>query len=283
MTLLLNMSKAEGLYLSADYRGVNSATEEFIDDERVKFLTVHYPGGTKAMIAFTGIAILKDGTPVGTWLRETLRGRTEAFDVSMAHLHARLKRDFERYRQHLIVTVIVMGGDGRRGFGGFTNQKASGYISRDFGYRMDELSGPQAFAGGAPAAQAEDNGQFELIKQQLLVRPRHPRDHMNMLAAINRRVAEADQRRAIATDVDGAIGTVSPFCHVAFIPATNEYEPESRVYTNPDEVNPPFAMPLLFHGIDTEYGFKMVLEMSQNGGAFNHDPEEAQRLTDRRP
>jgi hypothetical protein len=64
-----------------------------------------------------------------------VRGETETFDVSMAHLHSRLKRDFEPYRQHLIVTVTVMDGDGvRRGFGGFTNQRASRYISRDFGY-----------------------------------------------------------------------------------------------------------------------------------------------------
>jgi hypothetical protein len=108
------MNKPEGIYLCADYRVTDSYTGVFIDDERVKHLTVHYPGDLKALIGFTGIAELKDGTPVGDWLMETLRGQTEVFDASMAHLHSRLKRDFERYRQHLIVTVNVMDGNGRR-------------------------------------------------------------------------------------------------------------------------------------------------------------------------
>jgi hypothetical protein len=50
---------------------------------------VHYPGDLKALIGFTGIAELKDGTPVGDWLMDTLRGETEVFDASMAHLHSR--------------------------------------------------------------------------------------------------------------------------------------------------------------------------------------------------
>jgi hypothetical protein len=210
VTLILGMSKPEGIYLSADYRLTKSATGEFVDDSAVKLLSVHYPGGTKAMLAYTGIAMLDDGTPVGVWLRETLRGRSEPFDMSMAHLYERLKRDFAKYRQHVIVNAIVMGGDGRRRWGGFTNQKASGYISRDFNYEMNEYTEPGAFASGSPAVKAEANGLFDSVKDQLKVRPRHVRDHMNMLAAVTRRVAEADRLRALATGVEGAVGTVSP-------------------------------------------------------------------------
>jgi hypothetical protein len=52
----LGMSKPEGIYLSVDYRVSNSRTREVIDDEPVKFLTVHYPPehvGPKALIAYT--------------------------------------------------------------------------------------------------------------------------------------------------------------------------------------------------------------------------------------
>lgn len=93
MTLILGMSKPEGIYLSVDYRVTNSQTGKTLDDASVKFLTVHYPPdkvGPKALIAYTGIAQLRDGTSVGDWLRETLRGETEVFDGSMEHLHQRL-------------------------------------------------------------------------------------------------------------------------------------------------------------------------------------------------
>jgi len=55
VTLILGMSKPEGIYLSVDYRVSNSGTREVIDDESVKFLTVHYPPehvGPKALIAY---------------------------------------------------------------------------------------------------------------------------------------------------------------------------------------------------------------------------------------
>lgn len=95
VTLILGMSKADGIYMSTDFRVSDARTGELVDDGSVKFLTVHYPpeGGPRALFGYTGLAILEDGTPVGTWIRETLRGRTEVIDRSMAHLRARLDRD----------------------------------------------------------------------------------------------------------------------------------------------------------------------------------------------
>lgn len=86
MTLILGMSKAEGIYLSADHRITEYPSGRLVDDASTKFLTVHYPPdkeGPKALLAYTGLAELPDGTPMGTWLRETLRGETEVFDQSI--------------------------------------------------------------------------------------------------------------------------------------------------------------------------------------------------------
>jgi hypothetical protein len=60
------MSKAEGIYLSADYRVTDARTGKLIDDASVKHLRVDYPpdqAGPKALMAFTGLARLRDGTP----------------------------------------------------------------------------------------------------------------------------------------------------------------------------------------------------------------------------
>jgi hypothetical protein len=110
VTLILGMSKPDGIYLSVDYRVTNSRTGRLLDDASVKHLQVTYPPdktGPRALLAYTGLAILPDGTPTGTWIRETLRGESEVFDVSMGHLRGRLERDIARLREALIINVLV--------------------------------------------------------------------------------------------------------------------------------------------------------------------------------
>ena len=82
MTLILGMSKPEGIYLSADFRVTEHPSRRLIDDAAVKLLDVQFPpdGGTRALIAYTSLAILPDTTPVGTWLVETMRGESEVPD-----------------------------------------------------------------------------------------------------------------------------------------------------------------------------------------------------------
>ena len=125
MTLILGMSKAEGIYLSADFRVTESSTGRLVDDTSVKLLDVQFPpeGGTRALIAFTGLAILPDGTPMGTWLRETIRGELEVPDQAMAHLRTRLDRDVARLRIGFILNALLIEGQHgeRRLFGAFTN------------------------------------------------------------------------------------------------------------------------------------------------------------------
>lgn len=148
MTLILGMSKADGIYMSTDYRVTTGRTGKVVDDAAPKFLHVHYPpeGGPRALLAYTGLAILPDGTRTGDWMRETLRGdMSEGFDQSMAHLRARLNRDIARLKQLLIINVMVIAG-GQRSFGGLSNLKAvngADLILQDsFGYVMQELKEP---------------------------------------------------------------------------------------------------------------------------------------------
>lgn len=244
MTLILGMSKPEGIYLSVDYRVSNSRTREVIDDESVKFLTVHYPPenvGPKALIAYTGIALLPDGTPVGHWLRETLRGETEVIDDSMRHLHERLNRDFAKFRAPLIVNVLVVEsvqGD-RRLVGGFTNVQSDGSVKPTFGYEMHEHSEPFVFANGSGYARVVADKHFDVLRGQLAVRPRRVQSHMKLLATVNRRVAKVES-------------SVSPHCHVAFINADDRTAPTSQVFVERGE-SVPFSMPMVVFGIDLSY------------------------------
>jgi hypothetical protein len=244
MTLILGMSKAEGIYMSTDYRVTRAG--RLVDVAAVKFLDVMYPPleeGPRALLAYTGIALLPDGTPTGTWIRETVRGESEGFDKSMDHLRSRLDRDIAPLGEPLILNVMVMYGE-RRFFGGLTNVrirpgKWRADLMESFVYDMNELDKPFVFANGSGAAKALANRFLHRVQEQLSARPRRPHDHMKLLAIINRRVA--------AKDLD-----VSPFCHVTFLNAPGEdpLSARSDTFTKRDESPVPFEMPLVMVGID---------------------------------
>ena len=181
MTLVLGMSKREGIYLSADYRVTDLRSGRLVDDASVKHLTVHYPpeGGPKVLFAYSGLAVLPDGAPTGRWLRETLRGESEFIDQSMAHLRDRLDRDVAPAKVPLVVNALVLEGD-RRLFGGLSNLRRDGRVVDSFGYVMNELDGPFWFANGSGAAAVIADERFELLRRQLDVRPRKPLDHMRL-------------------------------------------------------------------------------------------------------
>jgi hypothetical protein len=257
MTLIMGMAKAEGIYLSADYRVTEHPSGRLVDDAAIKFLTIHHPPdktGPKAMMAYTGLAFAPDGTPMGTWLRETLRGETEVFDRSMAHLRERLDRDIGPRRWPLIVNALLLQGD-KRYVGGLTNMKFTDEsrskieITDTFEYVLHEVPQAFAFANGSGAAKVIAEGHFEKVQKLLSVRPRKVEDHMNLLAAINRKVADK-------TD------TVSSFCHVSYINADDTTSPTSRTFTKPGE-SVPFEMPMLLFGIDLTDMMRDFWERSQ--------------------
>jgi hypothetical protein len=242
VTLIVAMSKPEGIYMAVDYRVTDSRTGRLVDDASIKYLTVHYPpsNGPRALVAYTGLAVLPDGTPTGTWIRETLRGETESPDRSMAHLRLRLNRDFARLRYPLIVNVLALH-DRKRYFGGLSNMRRDpagrGRVQGQFGYLMKELKEPSLVANGSGAVVAASDGRFQRMQSLLDVVPRRPQDFMNLLALTNRSIAASEP-------------SVSPFCHVSFINSTDYgFGSESRSYVQGGE-SVPFVMPLLLEGVD---------------------------------
>jgi hypothetical protein len=262
MTLILGMTKPEGIYLSVDYRVSNVKTRVLIDDTSVKHLTVHYApeDGPKALMAYTGVAQLPDGMPVGDWLKETVRGHDEVFDVSVQHLKGRLDRDLSRYlyRHQAPLIVVILAIHGNECFlgdfhnielvGGFdsTQQKLS--VAKKFGYEMTKLAEPSWWAFGGGRKHVKTGGHSSKLDHALKVRPRQPQNHMKLLAAVNRQVAKVDN-------------TVSPHCHVSFIPASDYFStenqrpgwgPASQVFVEHGE-SVPFTMPMIVHGIDLSF------------------------------
>jgi hypothetical protein len=276
VTLILAMSKPEGIYMSVDFRVSDSKTRECLDDASVKFLTVQYPpdvGGPTAVFAYTGLAMLPDGTHVGDWLRETLRGETQLFDASMQHLLERLNRDLARYRAPLIVNILVLAGE-RRYSGGFSNVNADFSIRPSFGYQLQDVTGqPGVFFNGSGARRVIDDGHGERLRQQLTVRPRHPHNHMKLLASVNRRVAKVES-------------SVSPHCQVIFISADDRSSGGSMAFLEHGE-SVPFRYPSILMGIDLSYvaeNFHQSVLDTRAGASddFALDPDEVNKNLKRR-
>lgn len=248
------MSKPEGIYLSADYRVTDARTSRVLDDAASKMLTIHYPpleGGPKVLLAFTGLAVLPDGTPMLQWIRESLRGESEVIDQSMAHLGARLKRDIAslRPRVPLVINFLVLESNDRRLVGAFTNLRrtdANVRIAPRFEYQVMELSAPFCFANGSGAAPALADGHMERLRPHLEVVPRKPLNHMNLLASLNRRVARRDP-------------AVSPYCHVSFIGSSERFPPQGQTFTQRGE-SVPFEMPFILAGIDMTESMRSLAE-----------------------
>lgn len=222
----------------------NSRTRELINDISIKTLTMHYPplndGGPKVLLGFTGLAELPDGTPMITWIRETLRGESEVINQSLNHLRKRLNRDIAPLQQPLIINFLVLERY-RRLFGGLTNLRTplpgQTPVMPGFKYVMNRLDGWTIIANGSGAHRLINDGHLSRLQSHLGTIPRKPMDHMNLLAVMNRRVAAKDK-------------TVSPFCQVSFINSGTRFAPTSHAFTERGE-DVPFEMPsLILAGLD---------------------------------
>jgi hypothetical protein len=282
MTLILGMSKQDGIYMSVDYRVTNERTGKVIDDKAPKLLSMTFPPdqtGPHALFGYTGVAVLKDGTRTGDWLRETLRGESEYFDDALSHLHQRMQRDFAKLKQPLIVCVLATAHDGSRYFGGISNLERGPHgaveLRQDFGYEMQKLDGPFWFASGSGAAQIQaETAHSELLTSQQEVWPRRTHDHLKLLATINRRVAAVE-------------ASVSPHCHVSFINGDDRSHPMSHVFVEKGE-EVPFEMPSILFGIDLSIMAKRTMasfERMREGktAETDIDPDEINRSLRRRP
>ena len=139
-----------------------------VDDDTVKFLTVYYPGGPKALFAYTGIARLPGrNRAVGDWLRTRVSEGPAPFNESMRYVRRRLDTDIAPLREALIVNVLAIHDD-MRYHGGFSNTDPYGVISSLFEYQMERQPEPFSFGNGMGARRFFSK---RLTRYAIVVRP----------------------------------------------------------------------------------------------------------------
>lgn len=273
MTLILGMSKPEGIYLSVDYRVSNRDTKEIIDDATEKFFRVNYPpiqnpplpNGPRALAAYAGAAFARDGTtPMGDWLMDVVSSAVEYFDESMQRLGNRLNDDlsayFHRHKIPLIVVRAALQHAGPRVVGGYSNMEPDGTVLREFEYHMMELPEKEVFSIGSGGTPRELSDHLDLLRAQLDVTPRSQQDHMKLLATVNRRIAER-------------VPSVSPHCHVSFVNADERFAPMSRTFAEPG-TSLPFTTRVIMGGFDLRF-FDQLLREHLGNEAADDDPDDS--------
>lgn len=249
MTLILGMSKPEGIYLSVDQRLTVEGEPEPTDDQAVKFLNVKYPPlrtGPQALFAYAGASLVRGRKPMDEWLRRTIEHGPHDFNGSMRNLFRRVHLD-AYHRYDLVINGLVMN-QGIRYFVGISNMKPRGGRTFEFDRTVEKIESNRVFGTGGAAPWAITQG-AQFLTEQLDVVPQDAWSHMGLLARTNRRVAELDDR-------------VSPHCFVSFVNAFDNDHPRAGSFLKGGEP-----------GLLVVPGLRVGLEINSAAEHFNRTIE----------
>lgn len=244
MTLLITAIRPEGVWQSADHRLTRVGDGAIVDDATPKQVSVNCgprEESPRILLGFTGISAMPDRTPIIRWIRETLRGYTMTLDDVVNLLEERLKRDFRPFSSQY--PLLLSGGvvqPQRRWLVEIGNVDADWNPVGTFGVGVTPIDGVAAFARGS-GSRFLGRTDRELVVKQLQRRPRQWEDHQRLLAAVNRRAANAD---------NNGKGTVSPWCQVSEMRVGETHIHTRQFHKKGLEPAVPTRMDAIVHGYD---------------------------------
>jgi hypothetical protein len=241
MTMLMTMIRPEGVWQSADNRvTINGRVQDDVAPKQLHIICPPLPGGPQLLLAFTGLAVLCDGTPTIRWVRETLRGEPRQIMQMLEFLRGRLTRDVGRsglWRNPLIFSGGIFEGDKRYYVELRNVDPRTRQAKRAFDFVVREVMEPAIFVGGSGfVAIFEDD--WTLLKSQAQIRPAKWEDHSGLLAAVNRRAAANDRAKS-----------VSPWCSTTYISHDQDGAHQKR-YARPGEPQGPAGIETMLSGLD---------------------------------
>jgi hypothetical protein len=276
MTLIMTMIRPEGIWQSADNRVTKDG--QVFDDETPKQLHVicpPLPSGPQLLVAFTGLAILPDGSPTIRWARETLRGEQRFIMPMLEHLRDRLNRDVGKsslWCNPLIFSGGIFEGKKRFYVEIRNTEPKTWKPKREFDLVVCEVTEPMVFITGSGQG-AVTRKDWDLLRTQSRIRPAKWENHLGLLAAVNRRTAKRDPKKS-----------VSPWCSASYI-SHNEEGSHQKNFSNPGEPKGPLYIESLLAGLDLHELSKPVIQFINDGSPINQtsSDEAAQNALKRRP
>lgn len=243
----MTLIRPEGIWQSVDFRITRAG--RIVDDAAPKQLVIvcpPLPTGPRILLGFTGLAEMPDGTPTLQWIRETVSGEQRFVMPLLEHLRDRLTRDVAESTLWQIPLVLCGGvfqSDGGRFYVEITNlERSSGRTRRDFRMKVVQEQEAALFYGGS-GAHWITKSDLGSIGGQVRNRPAKWRDHLGLLAALNRRAAERERKRKPGD------GTVSPWCHATYL-VEGEDGAISQIFSKPGEPSIVPHIELVVAGLD---------------------------------
>jgi hypothetical protein len=277
VTLILSLNTPDAVCMSVDYRVSNLHDGKVLDPFAVKSLVIQTssdPGGPIALIGYAGLAELWGRMPMGRWLRETLRSECQSLFDLMDHLLNQLNRKIASFNRVLVINVLMIGDSGNeRYFGAFSNTQDRVTALPKFTYGVTRIdTHPWLFVNGSACEAVMTPHYAEMVKAHVADPGHSAADHRQLLAKINRDVAEADPD-----------GPVSPYCYVTCVSSDTDWNPISQISSEPGEAPPPFTMPRIICGIDLSYQAELMMRHLVNGTHPTLDEDQLRRHVKRRP
>jgi len=185
---------------------------------------------------------------------------------TLNHLKNRLTRDLGNstiWRNPLIITGGIFETEKNFYFEIHNIASRQLAIRKEFEYIVVEVTKPQVFVGGSGSIHIVKSD-WLLLKQQINKRPAKWEDHLGLLAAVNRRAAQADK-------------LVSPWCQASYLSHGSEGASSKR-FSRPGEPSGPPGMHTILAGIDlsimSRQAMKMFENMKEGDQALDEDDED---------
>jgi hypothetical protein len=254
MTLIQGIIRPDHIWICTDNRV--SVENKFKNDNHVKYVGIRCSDGT-ALLSYTGLAELRDGTKMSDWVRTVIRGENRDVERTVLAVSDSANKEFGTYSPLSTLVFIIAA---------FVHSKAVLYEIvniadknswnkplRHFSIKKLLVDKPLYYSAGSGSSYITEEKKRRL-GEIAANRPRNSKDFLNLLIEQNKKVSEKDKER------------VSSSCIA--VEMSEKGEPINIVRNDLQHISAG-DIPFVLFGIDTTE--MMQLTLSQLPGGKNHN------------
>lgn len=261
MTLIQGIIRPDHAWLCTDNRV--SVNNKFRDDNNVKYVGIKCPDGT-ALLAYTGLAELKDDTKTSDWVRSIIRGETRNVEQTIQFIKESAEIEIgDYYPLIFVITAFIKNNPYLYEVKNVKDRNSLTSPLKKFSILKFPVDKPLYYSSGS------GSGFISISERQRLAKiinknPRNIKDFQGLLISVNQKISKLDKQR------------ISESCIAVDMPITGE-PVNSMVKGMTNDVSVPFVI----FGIDMTGTMEILLKgLSGNTNTFKQEIESHKRLTE---
>ena len=261
VTLIQTIIRPDHIWICTDNRV--SINNRFQNDDHVKYVGILCPDGT-ALLSYTGLAELSDGTKMSVWVRSVLRGVNRDVKSTVQAISDFANKELSTYAPMPPLNFVIAAFIGSQAtLYEITNIASGNNPSRHFSIQTPLIDKPLYHAAGSGASYITDEERRHL-EAIIANGPGSAEDCPNALIELNKKVAEKDKER------------VSASCIVVGMPKTGL--PVNVV--NGSQNISDRDVPIVLFGIDTTEMMRLTGSRLPGGKNHNLPQEDIDKIQD---